>query len=74
MDLAVQINGLTKVYNGKVKALDGVNLTVEAGKSFALLGPNGAGKTTLMRILTTQIKPTSGEAYVFGLNVVHEGR
>jgi ABC-2 type transport system ATP-binding protein len=50
-----------------------VNLTVEAGKSFALLGPNGAGKTTLMRILTTQIKPTSGEAYVFGLNVVHEG-
>lgn len=38
-----------------------------------MLGPNGARKTTLMRILTTQIKPTSGEAYVFGLNVVHEG-
>ncbi len=65
MDLAVQIDGLTKVYNGKIKALDGVNLTVEAGKSFALLGPNGAGKTTLMRILTTQIKPTSGEALRF---------
>ncbi|MEM3833336.1 MAG: ATP-binding cassette domain-containing protein [Thermoprotei archaeon] len=73
MDFAVQVNRLVKVYNGKVRALDGVDLTVEAGKSFALLGPNGAGKTTLMRILTTQIKPTAGEAYVFGLDVVRQG-
>jgi len=73
MDFAVQVNGLVKVYDGKVRALDGVDLTVEAGKAFALLGPNGAGKTTLMRILTTQIRPTSGEAYVFGLDVVRHG-
>jgi ABC-2 type transport system ATP-binding protein len=73
MDFAVQVNGLVKVYNGKVRALDGVDLTVEAGKAFALLGPNGAGKTTLMRILTTQIKPTTGEAYVFGLDVIRQG-
>jgi ABC-2 type transport system ATP-binding protein len=72
MEFAVDVRGLTKVYEGKVKALDGVDLRVEAGKVFALLGPNGAGKTTLMRILTTQLKPTSGEAYVFGLNVVRE--
>jgi ABC-2 type transport system ATP-binding protein len=73
MNFAVEVNNLVKIYDKKVRALDNVNLTVEAGKTFALLGPNGAGKTTLIRILTTQIKPTSGEAYVFGLNVVREG-
>jgi ABC-2 type transport system ATP-binding protein len=73
MECAVKVNGLVKVYNGSVRALDGVDLDVEAGKVFALLGPNGAGKTTLMRILTTQINPSSGEAYVFGLSVVKEG-
>jgi len=72
-DFAVQVKSLVKVYNGKVKALDGVDLTVEAGETFALLGPNGAGKTTLMRILTTQLKPSAGDAYVFGLNVVRDG-
>jgi len=72
MAYAVDVRGLTKVYEGKVRALDGIDLRVEAGTVFALLGPNGAGKTTLMRILTTQFKPTSGEAYVFGLDVVHE--
>jgi ABC-2 type transport system ATP-binding protein len=72
MEYAVQVNNLVKVYDGKVKALDGVNLNVEPGVAFALLGPNGAGKTTLIRILTTQLKPTAGEAYVFGLNVIKE--
>lgn len=72
MVYAVEVKNLTKIYNGVVKALDKINLTVEAGKIFALLGPNGAGKTTLMRILTTQLKPTFGEAYVFGFNVSSE--
>ncbi|MEM2293493.1 MAG: ATP-binding cassette domain-containing protein [Candidatus Bathyarchaeia archaeon] len=72
MDFAVQVNNLVKVYDKKVKALDNVNLNVEPGEAFALLGPNGAGKTTLIRILTTQLKPTAGEAYVFGLNVVRD--
>lgn len=72
MEFAVDVRGVTKVYDGKVRALDGVDLRVEAGKVFAMLGPNGAGKTTLIRILTTQIKPTSGEAYVFGLDVARE--
>jgi ABC-2 type transport system ATP-binding protein len=73
MRFAIQVNNLVKVYDGKVKALDGVDLNVEPGVAFALLGPNGAGKTTLIRILTTQLKPTAGEAYVFGLNVIKEG-
>jgi ABC-2 type transport system ATP-binding protein len=73
MDFAVQVKNLVKVYDGKVRALDGVDLNVNPGEAFALLGPNGAGKTTLIRILTTQLKPTAGEAYVFGLNVIHDG-
>jgi ABC-2 type transport system ATP-binding protein len=72
MDYAVDVRGLTKVYEGTLRALDGIDLKVEAGTVFALLGPNGAGKTTLMRILTTQLKPTSGEAYVFGRDVVRD--
>lgn len=73
MEIAVEVKGLVKVYSGKTRALDGVDLKIGAGKAFALLGPNGAGKTTLMRILTTQLRPNAGEAYVFGLNVVKEG-
>jgi len=73
MEVAVDVEGLVKVYNGKTRALDGVDLKVEAGKVFALLGPNGAGKTTLIRILTTQLRPTAGVAYVFGLDVAREG-
>jgi ABC-2 type transport system ATP-binding protein len=73
MEIAVDVRKLVKVYQGTTRALDGVDLKVEAGRVFALLGPNGAGKTTLIRILTTQLKPTSGEAYVFGLNVTREG-
>ena len=72
-DSAVDTRNLVKVYKGETRALDGIDLTVEAGIAFALLGPNGAGKTTLIRILTTQLRPTSGEAYVFGLNVTREG-
>ncbi len=73
MEPAIDVRGLAKVYEGKVRALDGIDLEVEAGKVFALLGPNGSGKTTLMRILTTQLYPTSGEAYIAGVNVIRNG-
>ena len=73
MGTAVTTKSLVKVYDGEVTALDEIDLEVEAGIAFALLGPNGAGKTTLMRILTTQLRPTSGQAFVFGLNVAREG-
>jgi len=71
--LAVEVKDLVKTYDGTVRALDGVDLNIDAGKVFALLGPNGAGKTTLIRILTTQLRPDSGEAHVFGLDAVREG-
>jgi ABC-2 type transport system ATP-binding protein len=73
MPYAVDAREVTKVYGGKVMALDKVTLQVDSGIVFALLGPNGSGKTTLMRILTTQIAPTSGDAFVLGHDVVKEG-
>lgn len=74
MTAAIDVRGLSKIYNGKIRALDGVDLRVEAARVFAFLGPNGSGKTTLMRILTTQFKPTSGEAHIFGLDAVRNGQ
>ena len=70
-DSAVHAEGLVKHF-GDVKALDGIDLTVERGQVVGLLGPNGAGKTTTVRILSTLLKPTSGVAYVAGHDVVKE--
>jgi len=71
---AIDVRGLSKLYNGRIRALDEVDLRVEAARVFAFLGPIGSGKTTLMRILTTQIRPTSGEAYIFGLDALRSGQ
>jgi ABC-2 type transport system ATP-binding protein len=62
---------LTKVYRGTdFRAVDELNLTVGAGEIFGLLGPNGAGKTTTAGILTTRVIPSSGQAFVGGIDVV----
>ena len=67
----IEAEGLVKHY-GKVKALDGLDLSVPEAAIFGLLGPNGAGKTTAVSILTTLIKPDAGTATVAGADVVHD--
>lgn len=69
---AVVSEDLVKIYEGRVKALDSVSLRVKAGIVFSLLGRNGAGKTTFLRIMATQLLPTSGRGYVLGYDVVSE--
>jgi len=72
MAVVIEARTLSKSF-GEVKALDCVSLSVEEGALFGLLGPNGSGKTTMIKILTGQIKPTSGSARVLGLDVEKDG-
>jgi ABC-2 type transport system ATP-binding protein len=67
----IEVNSLTRHFNGR-RAVDGISFTVEAGEIFGFLGPNGAGKTTTLRMLTGQLRPTSGTARVAGCDVVSE--
>jgi ABC-2 type transport system ATP-binding protein len=69
---AVKAEDLFKTYGGKepVRALRGVNLSIRKGELFTLLGLNGAGKTTFLRIVSTQLSPTSGTAHVLGHDVL----
>jgi ABC-2 type transport system ATP-binding protein len=62
----IEVQHLTKQY-GRVVAVNDVSFRVERGEIFGFLGPNGAGKTTTMRILLDLIRPTSGQAAVFGI-------
>ncbi len=66
---SIETKSLTKSF-GDVTAVDNVSFTVENGEIFGFLGPNGAGKSTTMMILTTLLKPTSGQALIAGNNVM----
>jgi len=71
LNVAVETVGLTKDF-GSISALKDLDLRIEKGQIFGLIGPNGAGKTTALRIISTLLLPTSGQARVFGLDVVRE--
>jgi ABC-2 type transport system ATP-binding protein len=75
---AIEAKGLAREYVTRsffgavvkvTKALDGIDFSVKRGELFGLIGPNGAGKTTTVKILTTLLSQTSGEAYILGLDV-----
>ena len=65
----IRVEGLTKIYNGNVLAVDHISFEVYEGEIFGFLGPNGAGKTTTIHMLTTLIPPTEGDAYVDGYSI-----
>jgi ABC-2 type transport system ATP-binding protein len=69
--VVIDVQGLTKTFNGTLKAVDAVTFQVQEGEIFGFLGPNGAGKTTTIKMLTTLLKPTSGVAKVCGIDVGH---
>ena len=70
-NIAIRCDQLTKKF-GNVIALDDLSLKIEAGRVVGYLGPNGAGKTTTLRLLLGLIKPTSGSAQIFGMDVQKE--
>jgi ABC-2 type transport system ATP-binding protein len=69
--LTIKTQALTRRFGSNV-AVNELNLEIEEGEIFGLVGPDGAGKTTTMRLLTGILKPTSGEAWVYGKHIVKE--
>ena len=69
--MSINVKHITKTYGSQL-ALDGISFTINKGEIVGFLGPNGAGKSTLMKILTTYLSPTNGDARVNGYNVDSE--
>jgi len=69
----IRTEGLTKRF-GRLTAVDGLTLEVPPGEIFGFLGPNGAGKTTTVKLLTGLLRPTSGRAWIGGVDVQAEPR
>ncbi|MDD1747268.1 MAG: ATP-binding cassette domain-containing protein [Methanomassiliicoccales archaeon] len=72
MAAIIEVKDLVKVFDGKIRAVDGITFDVQEGEIFGFLGPNGAGKSTTINMLVTLHRPTSGLAKVMGMDVVKE--
>ena len=70
-DIVLEIKALTRRF-GAFTAVDSLTLSVNAGEVFGLLGSNGAGKTTTIKMLTTLLPPSSGEARVAGFSITKQ--
>jgi len=64
------VRNIHKIYEDGTHAVKGISFSVKPGEIYGLIGPNGSGKTTSLRIIAGLIKPTMGEVYVNGINVV----
>jgi ABC-2 type transport system ATP-binding protein len=73
MPAIIETKDLTKRY-GSLTAVEALSLQVEQGAIYGFVGPNGAGKTTTMRMMTTLLRPTAGEAWVAGASVTRDPR
>lgn len=69
---AIMTSKLTKAFGSNI-AVDSLDIEIKKGELFGLVGPDGAGKTTTMRLLSSIMDPTSGEAWVAGLSVIKDG-
>lgn len=68
----IELTNVTKSYNGKIKAVDSLNLIIPNGEIFGFLGPNGAGKTTTIKMITGIINPISGNILINGIDIRKE--
>lgn len=68
----IEIKQVTKIYGGKHKAVDQIDLTIPTGEIIGFIGPNGAGKTTTIKMITGALDPDEGEILINGKNIVKQ--